>query len=126
MNLINENKPIFIQVAEEIEDKIITGIIREGEQVPSTNQFASFYRINPATAAKGINLLVDEGILFKQRGVGMFVAEGAKQSLSVKRRTLFYKQFIEPMLSEARKINLSKEEVLQMIVQEAGEDKCVL
>ncbi|MBE3558523.1 MAG: GntR family transcriptional regulator [Ktedonobacteraceae bacterium] len=72
-HVIDDSRPIFVQIAERIENDIINGEIPEETQVPSTNQFASFYHINPATAAKGINLLVDQGILYKKRGLGMFV-----------------------------------------------------
>ena len=75
---LDESKLIYIQIAEAIEDAVITGELNEGDQVYSTNQFARLYGINPATAAKGINLLVEEGILYKKRGIGMFVADGAR------------------------------------------------
>ena len=74
---MDEDRPIFLQIAEQIENDIIAGQLAEETQVPSTNEFAAFHRINPATAAKGVNLLVDDGILYKKRGIGMFVAEGA-------------------------------------------------
>src|SRR6266496_786143 len=76
--LIDENRPIFVQIAERIETDMIAGELAEEAQVPSTNQFASFYQINPATAAKGVNLLVDQGMLYKKRGLGMYVAPGAR------------------------------------------------
>jgi GntR family transcriptional regulator len=117
---LDESKPIFIQIAESIEDEIINGELNEGEQVPSTNQFASFYQINPATAAKGINLLVDEGILYKKRGIGMFISDGAKELLLQKRKKHFYDEFILAMLQEANKINISKQEVIEMINQNKG------
>src|ERR1700710_2074877 len=81
---MDDSRPIFLQIAEAIENDILAGNLAEEAQVPSTNEFAAFYRINPATAGKGVNLLVDEGILYKKRGIGMFVATGAKERLGAK------------------------------------------
>ena len=84
-HVIDETRPIFVQIAERIEEDILTGGLAEEEQVPSTNQFAALYQINPATAAKGVNLLVDQGILYKRRGLRMYVAPGARARLLEKR-----------------------------------------
>ncbi|MBC8081471.1 MAG: GntR family transcriptional regulator [Gorillibacterium sp.] len=112
---MDDSKPIFLQIAERIENDIIAGILPEESQAPSTTQFAAHYQINPATAAKGVNLLVDEGILYKKRGIGMFVADGAKQVLIGKRKDQFFEQFIESMLREADKLGINKEELIEMI-----------
>ncbi len=111
----NENRPIFVQIAERIENDIIAGELPEESQVPSTNQFASFYQINPATAAKGVNLLVDQGILYKKRGIGMYVAPGARAKLLEKRRDQFFEQYVVPMLQEAEKLGITMEQVTEMI-----------
>jgi DNA-binding transcriptional regulator YhcF (GntR family) len=103
--------PIFQQVAESIESGILEGSMQEGERVPSTNEFAKHYHINPATAAKGINQLVDQEILFKKRGVGMFVAEGAKELILTKRKAAFFKEYILPLKKEAMKLGISPEEL---------------
>ncbi|WP_100373970.1 GntR family transcriptional regulator [Bacillus sp. FJAT-45037] len=121
MNRFDDSRPIFIQVAEQISDNIIHDDLPEGAQVPSTNQFAKHYQINPATAAKGINLLVDQGILFKRRGVGMFVAEGAREKLLEERRQKFQQDFIVPLLHEAEKLRLPKEALLEMIKKGGNE-----
>ena len=113
--LIDENRPIFVQIAERIENDIIAGELPEESQVPSTNHFASFYQINPATAAKGVNLLVDEGILYKKRGLGMYVAPGARTRLLEKRRKQFYEQYVVPMLQEAEKLGITTQQVTEMI-----------
>lgn len=113
--LINENRPIFAQIAERIENDIISGELAEETQVPSTNQFASFYQINPATAAKGVNLLVDQGILYKKRGLGMYVAPGARAKLLEKRREQFFEQYVVPMLQEADKLGITMEQVTEML-----------
>jgi DNA-binding transcriptional regulator YhcF (GntR family) len=113
--LINENRPIFVQIAERIENDILSGEVAAETQVPSTNQFASFYQINPATAAKGVNLLVDQGILYKKRGLGMYVAPGARAKLLKKRRAQFFEQYVVPLLQEADKLGITMEQVTEML-----------
>jgi len=86
--------------------------------VPSTNEFAAFYRINPATALKGVSLLVDDGILYKKRGIGMFVAAGARNRLIDKRRDQFRADFVQPLVTEARKLGIAPSELADMIRKE--------
>jgi DNA-binding transcriptional regulator YhcF (GntR family) len=112
---IDDTRPIFVQIAERIENDIIAGELAEEAQVPSTNQFASFYQINPATAAKGVNLLVDQGLLYKKRGLGMYVAPGARAHLLEKRRDQFFEQYVVPMLQEAEKLGITTEQVMEMV-----------
>lgn len=113
--MIDDSKPIFMQIAELIENDIISGVLAEESQVPSTNEFASFYRINPATAAKGINRLVEEQLLYKKRGIGMFVAQGAPARLRANRREQFAQQFITPLTTEATKLGIDMDELIAMI-----------
>jgi GntR family transcriptional regulator len=108
-------KSIYLQIAESIDDDILQKIIEEETQVPSTNQLAVLYRINPATAAKGINILVNEGILYKKRGIGMFVSGGAAKKIQSKRKTAFYDKYIVPLLDEASHLDISKNEIKNMI-----------
>lgn len=110
-----QDKPIFIQIAEGIEDGILTGAFPEESQIPSITEFSVNYKINPATALKGINLLVDENIIYKKRGVGMFVAEGAVQKLRKKRQDQFYTNYISNLIDEARRLGISSEDVIAMI-----------
>ena len=110
-----QDKPIFIQIAEGIEDGILTGAFPEESQIPSITDFSVNYKINPATALKGINLLVDENIIYKKRGVGMFVAEGAVQKLRKKRQDQFYTNYISSLIDEARRLGISSEDVIAMI-----------
>ena len=112
---MDESRPIFQQIDEQIENDIISGALPEETQVPSTNEFAAFHRINPATAGKGVNLLVDAGILYKKRGIGMFVAEGARARLVATRRDQFREQFVAPLLAEASKLGISSADVAAMI-----------
>jgi DNA-binding transcriptional regulator YhcF (GntR family) len=113
--LMDESRPIFVQIAERIEDDIIEGVLPEESQVLSTNQFAAFYKINPATAAKGVNMLVDEGILYKRRGIGMFVAEGARAKVIEKRKEQFFEEYVVTMVREAKKLGISAEQLTDMI-----------
>ena len=113
--VIDESRPIFMQIAELIENDIVDGALAEEAQVPSTNEFAAFYRINPATAAKGVNRLVDEGILYKKRGIGMFVATGGRALLLDRRREEFFRQYVQPLAREARKLGISKDQLAQML-----------
>ena len=112
---MDEGRPIFVQIAEEIENAIIDGALPEESQVPSTNELAAFHRINPATAAKGINQLVADGILYKKRGIGMFVSPGARAKLRDRRREQFADRYLRPLIVEARKLGISTAEVKDMI-----------
>ncbi len=113
--MIDDGKPIFVQIAEMIEDAIIDGSLPEDTKAPSTNELAAFHRINPATAAKGVNMLVDKGVLVKRRGVGMFVAMDARALLLTERRTAFTTDYIGPLLAEARRLGLSADDLADII-----------
>jgi GntR family transcriptional regulator len=112
---MDESRPIFLQIAETIENDILSGALKEETQVPSTNEFAAFHRINPATAGKGVNLLVDEGILYKKRGIGMFVAEGSRARLVAKRRDQFETEYVRPLVAEAAKLGITQTQLAAMI-----------
>jgi GntR family transcriptional regulator len=115
---MDENRPIFLQIAEQIENDIISGSLPEETQVPSTNEFAAFYRINPATAGKGVNVLVDAGVLYKKRGIGMFVAEGARATIVATRRDHFQTEYVRPLVAEAAKLGISQTQLAEMIKKE--------
>ena len=112
---LSEDKPIYIQVRERIEDQIINNQLKAGDQAPSTNQLVNFYKINHATVSKGINQLVEEEILYKKRGIGMFVAEGAREKLLEKRRKTFIEDYIYELVEEANKLEISYEEIIAYI-----------
>jgi GntR family transcriptional regulator len=112
---LDEGTPLFTQVAERLAAEIADGGLAEGARVPSTNELATFYRINPATAAKGINLLADDGLLEKRRGIGMFVAAGARQRLLGQRREDFVARYLRPMLTEASRLGIGAEELIVLI-----------
>ncbi|OQO90650.1 GntR family transcriptional regulator [Saccharomonospora piscinae] len=112
---MDDGRPLFQQIAELIEDSIIDGSLGEETRAPSTNELAAFHRINPATAANGINKLVADGLLYKKRGVGMFVAAGARDALLERRRTTFAEAYIAPLLVEARRLGMDAEDLKKMI-----------
>lgn len=113
--ILTQEKSIYIQIKEMIENDIIRNIILEEERVPSTNELAKLYAINPATAAKGVNLLVDEGVLYKKRGIGMFVAAGAKKKIMEKRKENFYDDYVRSLMAEAARLGITKSELIELI-----------
>jgi GntR family transcriptional regulator len=118
---LDEGGPLFAQVAERLAGEIADGGLAEGERVPSSNELATFYRINPATAAKGINVLADDGLLEKRRGIGMFVATGARQRLLVRRRAEFTERYVQPLLTEATRLGMDTDELIVMIKDTSSE-----
>ena len=112
---LGEGTPLFVQVAGRLAAEIADGGLAEGERVPSSNELADFYRINPATAAKGINVLADDGLLEKRRGIGMFVATGARQRLLARRRAEFTERYVDPLLTEAARLGIDADELFALI-----------
>lgn len=121
--VLNEHTSIYLQIAKMLEDGILRGIYPEETQVPSTNELARTLRINPATGAKGLNLLVEEGILYKRRGLGMFVAQGAARRILAKRREEFLAQYVKPLVVEARKLGLTAEELQAMLTDACQQEE---
>lgn len=118
---LDDKRPIYLQIKEMIEDSIIDGTIKTNERVPSTNELARFYQINPATARQGMNELVQENILQIKRGVGMFVTDNARELLLSKRRKVFFEQYVTPLMTEAKKLQISRDDLISMI--ERGDGK---
>jgi GntR family transcriptional regulator len=112
---LDQGTPLFVQIAEQLADDIVDGVLAEGARAPSTNELAAFYRINPATAAKGINMLVDDGVLEKRRGIGMFVADGAQEQLRARRRKQFAEEYLDPMLAEAGRLGIDTDTLVTLI-----------
>lgn len=119
---LDDHQPIYIQIKEMIADAIIEGSMVADAKVPSTNELAKFYQINPATARQGMTELVDEGILRKQRGVGMFVTQDAKAILMLERKEQFKQKFVLPLIQEAMRINVSKAEIKKMLEEGDGNE----
>jgi GntR family transcriptional regulator len=113
--VLDDGAPIFSQVAERLAAEIAEGALAEGDRVPSSNELAAFYRINPATAAKGINVLADDGLLEKRRGIGMFVAAGARERLLAARRQSFAERYVVPLVTEASRLGIDADELVALI-----------
>lgn len=120
--MFDETRPIFLQLADALADAILRGVYAEGDQVPSTNELAAFHRINPATAGKGLNELVDRGVLEKRRGLGMFVLPCAKERIGAERQGAFIAQYVRPLLAEAEALGMTREELQTLIQDQASEE----
>ncbi len=118
MQQFNDDRSIYLQIRQMIETDILRGILLEEERVPSTNELAKLYTINPATAAKGINLLTESGILYKKRGIGMFVAAGAVEKIRSRRKQEFYEQQFKELLQEAKRLGIERRELIEQIEKE--------
>ncbi|MDM8304137.1 GntR family transcriptional regulator [Limosilactobacillus vaginalis] len=115
----NESAPLYQQIASQLEEMIFTGGFDEGSQVPSTTQLSQQLHINPATVLKGMNILVDAGLIEKHRGRGMFVRTGARQKIMEERKDSFYKDYVKTLLVEAHKLGINKQHLVELI--ERGE-----
>ncbi|WP_322748270.1 MULTISPECIES: GntR family transcriptional regulator [unclassified Frankia] len=116
--MLDDGTPLFAQIAQRLAEEIAEGALAEGERVPSTNELAAYHRINPATAAKGINRLTDDGLLEKRRGIGMFVAAGARERLLEERRKRFAERYVQPLVAEAHRLGIDAD-ALVALIQEA-------
>ena len=112
---LDEGAPLFVQVAERLAEEIADATLAEGERVPSTNELAAYYRINPATAAKGMGMLTDQELVEKRRGIGMFVAAGARGRLLAERRTRFAQRYVDPLVAEAGRLGIDADELVALI-----------
>ncbi|MGD1821119.1 MAG: GntR family transcriptional regulator [Pleomorphochaeta sp.] len=118
MEFKQNDLPIYIQIAKNLEDEIFIGVYKEGEQIPSTTEISVGYKLNPATVLKGMNILVQDQIIFKKRGVGMFVSEGAREKIKTKRLSLFKEDFVFPLVKEAKNLGFNKEDIVKLIGKE--------
>lgn len=121
--MFDERSPIYRQIAEQIKGDILNGTLAVDAQVMSTNQYAAFYRINPATAAKAFQRLVDEGVLYKRRGLGMFVSAEAPERLRQQHRDRFFDHVVQPMVVEARTIGIPLSEVIMRLERLSKEEE---
>ena len=120
--MLDDGAPIFSQIAEYLAEQIAEGALVEGQRVSSSNELAAFYRINPATAAKGLNVLIDDGLLEKRRGIGMFVAAGAQGRLLADRRRRFAERYVEPLIAEANRLGIDAD-ALVALIRESNESQ---
>ena len=112
---LTSEKPIFLQISDEIEEAILIGAFEEETQVPSTTEISTRFKVNPATVLKGMNLLADEGIIYKKRGLGMFVKDGSREEIRKKRYDSFYNNFVKNLIDESKKLGMDKESIISMI-----------
>ena len=105
--------PLYVQIADQIRADVLSGALAEEEQVMSTTQYATTFRINPATAAKAFTELVDEGVLYKRRGIGMFVARGAREHLLTEKRAAFFTDVVDPVVAQAKVLGIPVEDVIE-------------
>lgn len=118
--MFDDRSPIYRQIADRIKADVLSGALKGDDQVMSTNQYAAFFRINPATAAKAFQQLAEEGVLYKKRGIGMFVSPDAREALRADRRESFFADVVDPMIAEARAIGIPLVEVIGHIEQKEG------
>jgi GntR family transcriptional regulator len=114
LNIVGD-KPIYVQISEWLENEILCGNIKENEKIYSQYQLAEMFNINPATAAKGINILADQGILYKKRGLGMFLSTDAKEKIQYKRKNHTLKKLVEEVVAEARRLGVHEDELIKMM-----------
>ena len=120
MEILNDSQPVFQQIMEIIESDIITGVYRTDELIISTTQIAKIYSVNPTTAVKAISKLTDAGILYKKRGIGMCVAEGARERIAARRRDVFLNQTIDALLAEAKTLGITLDQLIGVIKTREG------
>ena len=120
--MFDDRSPIYRQIADQVKADVVSGTLGGDEQVMSTNQYAAFYRINPATVAKAFQQLVDEQVLYKKRGIGMFVSPTARDTLRAQRRERFFSDVVDPMVAEAKAVGIPIDEVVARIKQLDGKE----
>ncbi|MFI5931355.1 GntR family transcriptional regulator [Actinoplanes sp. NPDC051494] len=113
--MLDDRSPIYLQIADTIKEDVLRGSLEGDEQIMSTNQYAAYFQINPATAAKAFARLVEEGLIYRKRGIGMFVSPDARTKLRDQRRERFFADVVDPMLNEARMVGVSMEEIKKYI-----------
>lgn len=120
---IENDKPIYLQIKDYIEEMILREDLKEGDQIPSTTEMVKFYKINHLTVSKGMNMLVDEKIIFKKRGIGMFVENKARDVILNKRKKAFESQYVCPLIKEAKNLSIGENELISMILERYTEEE---
>ncbi|TOC58508.1 GntR family transcriptional regulator [Vibrio parahaemolyticus] len=111
----HDRQPIFRQLADQITQQILQGIWKEGEALPSVRSISANMKINHLTVMKGYQLLVDEGLVEKKRGQGMFVAQGAIQQLRSAEKARFLEQKIPQIADTLQRLDMSVDELVQQL-----------
>jgi len=115
LTAFDDRTPIYRQIAGHLREDIASGALGDDEQVMSTNQYAAFHRINPATVAKAFQELVDDGLLYKKRGLGMFVTPGSGERLRAERRARFVEDVLVPVIAAAERLSIPVDDVVDAI-----------
>ena len=112
---MNYERPVFLQIMDMIEDDILSGVYKTDDIIISTTQISKLLNVNPTTSVKAISKLTDEGILYKKRGIGMCVSNNAKEMVLTRRKKNFITDTIPQLLSEAGKLGITENELIEII-----------
>ena len=112
----SNDRPIFLQLSEYIEADILSGVFAEESPLPSTTELSVELKLNPTTTLKGVNILVDQGLVEKKRGIGMFVVKGAKEKILKKKREAFNDEYLLPLISIAKNLELNRDDLIKSIM----------
>ncbi|MDR2107930.1 MAG: GntR family transcriptional regulator [Coriobacteriales bacterium] len=108
---LDNDRPIFLQIKQAIENDILTGLLAANDQIPSNSQLVSFFGVNPVTVHRGVSLLLEEGLVYKKRGLGMFVSPEAPELLRRKRQKDFEQGLVAPLIHQAFLLGISREDL---------------
>lgn len=115
---MNSDKPVYIKIMEMIENDILSGVYKTDDIIISTTQISKLLSVNPTTSVKAISNLTEEGILYKRRGIGMCVSDGAREKILTRRKKEFLSETVSAFLDEAKKLGISENELIQIIRRE--------
>jgi GntR family transcriptional regulator len=119
----NDSQPIYRQLRDRVVAMIIEGTLNDGEALPSVRNVAAEYQLNPLTVLKGYQALVDEDLVEKRRGLGMFVKEGARKKLTRDERQRFLEEEWPIVLETIERLGMDPDELLQAAREKSGEKK---
>jgi DNA-binding transcriptional regulator YhcF (GntR family) len=121
MKVFKDDSPIYLQLRAYIEEAILTQALKENESLPSLRVMAKEYNLNPITISNAINMLEDEGILFKKRGIGIFVQENARSIIISKKGSEFLKEELALGIKKAKLLEIPKKNVVNLVNEIYGE-----
>lgn len=119
----DSDTPIYLQIAEMIREAILAGDIQEGEAIPSVRQISVEQNLNPQTVLNATQLLINENLIEKKRGLGMFVTDGARSQLQKSESERFRQQEIPGLIDRAKLLNISKDKLVQMVEESFQEEE---
>ena len=117
---MNDSQPVFLKIIETIESDIITGVYQTDDLIISTTQISKIYSVNPTTAVKAISKMTDAEILYKKRGIGMCVAEGAREKITARRRDVFLNRTVDAFIAESKTLGISIDELIGVLKNKEG------